>query len=397
MRLRSNLRMSREWKGTSLKIDDADSCFVERLKQEGIILRENDDEITLENQKNYFIYENEFIDQSKHLETMITKYTQKEYGDKCKVYFSEENEFKSIQSNFEDLGKYLKVTKNNIIDGDVRDLNISINVLKNILDDSREKPSLFLDILILFALGNRISYDAEKFEVEFNLDEEQYKVDIDITNPKPMNLYPIYDWIFNDEEYKDSYTLKLNIARQVIIRKRSITDASEILTDAILAYKRIISKKTDDYFNQLNQLKNDFLVLSKNENSALRTLNISFFAWLGYLGVEIFKIIVNYNRPDILRYLFWSTGAKKGIVILGFIVALSFVFLAYASEISSLKKTYKVIRKIYEDKILFENETTENKKFESTIQEPRIGKLQWAVFIGILVFLFLRLFKTFPW
>jgi hypothetical protein len=389
--------MSREWKGTSLKIDDADSCFVERLKQEGIILRENDDEITLENQKNYFIYENEFIDQSKHLETMITKYTQKEYSDKCKVYFSEENEFKSIQSNFEDLGKYLKVTKNNIIDGDVRDLNISINVLKNILDDSREKPSLFLDILILFALGNRISYDAEKFEVEFNLDEEQYKVDIDITNPKPMNLYPIYDWIFNDEEYKDSYTLKLNIARQVIIRKRSITDASEILTDAILAYKRIISKKTDDYFNQLNQLKNDFLVLSKNENSALRTLNISFFAWLGYLGVEIFKIIVNYNRPDILRYLFWSTGAKKGIVILGFIVALSFVFLAYASEISSLKKTYKVIRKIYEDKILFENETTENKKFESTIQEPRIGKLQWAVFIGILVFLFLRLFKTFPW
>ena len=137
--------------------------------------------------------------------------------------------------------------------------------------------------------------------------------------------------------------------------------------------------------------------MSKNENSALRTLNISFFAWLGYLGVEIFKIIVNYNRPDILRYLFWSTGAKKGIVILGFIVALSFVFLAYASEISSLKKTYKVIRKIYEDKILFENETTENKKFESTIQEPRIGKLQWAVFIGILVFLFLRLFKTFPW
>ena len=389
--------MSREWKGTSLKIDDADSCFVERLKQEGIILRENDDQITLENQKNYFIYENEFIDQSKHLETMITKYTQKEYSDKCKVYFSEENEFKSIQSNFEDLEKYLKVTKNNIIDGDVRELNISINVLKNILDDSRKKPSLFLDILILFALGNRISYDAEKFEVEFNLDEEQYKVDIDITNPKPINLYPIYDWIFNDEEYKDSYTLKLNIARQVIIRKRSITDASEILTDAILAYKRIISKKTDDYFNQLNQLKNDFLVLSKNENSALRTLNISFFAWLGYLGVEIFKIIVNYNRPDILRYLFCSTGAKKGIVIFGFIVALLFVFLAYASEISSLKKTYKVIRKIYEDKILFENETTENKKFESTIQEPRIGKFQWVVFIGILVFLFLRLFKTFPW
>ncbi len=389
--------MSREWKGTSLKIDDADSCFVERLKQEGIILRENDDEITLENQKNYFIYENEFIDQSKHLQTMITKYTQKEYSDKCKVYISEENQFKSIQSNFEDLEKYLKITKNNIIDGDVRDLNISINVLQNILDDSRIKPRLFLDILILFALGNRISYDAEKFEVEFNLDEEQYKVDIDITKPKPINLYPIYDWIFNDEEYQESYTVKLNIARQVIIRKRSITDALGILMDSKLAYKRIISKKTDDYFNQINQLKDDFLVLSKNENSALRTLNIAFFAWLGYIGVELFKIIVNYNKSDILTYLFCSAGAKKGIVILGFIVALFFVFLVYVLEIMSLKKTYNIIKEMYEDKILFENKSEENGKFESTIRKPEVGKLQMAVFIGILVLLFLRLFKTFPW
>lgn len=397
MRLRSNLRMNREWKGTSLKIDDADSCFVERLKQEGIILRENDDEITLENQKNYFIYENEFIDQSKHLQTMITKYTQKEYSDKCKVYISEENQFKSIQSNFEDLEKYLKITKNNIIDGDVRDLNISINVLQNILDDSRIKPRLFLDILILFALGNRISYDAEKFEVEFNLDEEQYKVDIDITKPKPINLYPIYDWIFNDEEYQESYTVKLNIARQVIIRKRSITDALGILMDSKLAYKRIISKKTDDYFNQINQLKDDFLVLSKNENSALKTLNIAFFAWLGYIGVELFKIIVNYNKSDILTYLFCSAGAKKGIVILGFIVALFFVFLVYVLEIMSLKKTYNIIKEMYEDKILFENESEENGKFESTIRKPEVGKLQMAVFIGILVLLFFRLFKTFPW
>ena len=389
--------MNREWKGTSLKIDDADSCFVERLKQEGIILRENDDEITLENQKNYFIYENEFIDQSKHLQTMITKYTQKEYSDKCKVYISEENQFKSIQSNFEDLEKYLKITKNNIIDGDVRDLNISINVLQNILDDSRIKPRLFLDILILFALGNRISYDAEKFEVEFNLDEEQYKVDIDITKPKPLNLYPIYDWIFNDEEYQESYTVKLNIARQVIIRKRSITDALGILMDSKLAYKRIISKKTDDYFNQINQLKDDFLVLSKNENSALKTLNIAFFAWLGYIGVELFKIIVNYNKSDILTYLFCSAGAKKGIVILGFIVALFFVFLVYVLEIMSLKKTYNIIKEMYEDKILFENESEENGKFESTIRKPEVGKLQMAVFIGILVLLFFRLFKTFPW
>ena len=388
--------MSREWKGISLKIADANSCFVERLRQEGISLRENDDGITLENQKNYFIDENNFIEQSKNLISMINKYTQKEYSDKSKVYFSEENEFKSIQPIFGDLNKYLEVAKNNVIDGDIREFNISINVLNNILDNSR-KPRLFLDILIMFALGNRVSYDAENVGIEFNSDEEHYKVDIDIATSEAMNLYPVYNWIFNDEEYKDSYTVKLHIVRQVVIRKRNIKDTSGILTDSKLAYNRIISKKTDDYFNQLNQLKEDLLVLSKNENSALRTLNITFFAWLGYLGAELFKIIVNYDKPNIFIYLCCSAGAKKGLVIMGFIIALFFIFLAYVLEIKSLEKTYNVIKKIYKDKILFENESKGDAKFESIISKPEIGKLQKTVFTVILVILFFRFFKTFPW
>lgn len=359
-------------------------------------MRENDDGITLENQKNYFIDENNFIEQSKNLISMINKYTQKEYSDKSKVYFSEENEFKSIQPIFGDLNKYLEVAKNNVIDGDIREFNISINVLNNILDNSR-KPRLFLDILIMFALGNRVSYDAENVEIEFNSDEEHYKVDIDIATSEAMNLYPVYNWIFNDEEYKDSYTVKLHIVRQVVIRKRNIKDTSGILTDSKLVYNRIISKKTDDYFNQLNQLKEDLLVLSKNENSALRTLNITFFAWLGYLGAELFKIIVNYDKPNILIYLYCSTGAKKGLVIMGFIIALFFIFLAYVLEIKSLEKTYNVIKKIYKDKILFENESKGDAKFESIISKPEIGKLQKTVFTVILVILFFRFFKTFPW
>ena len=388
--------MSREWIGTSLKLDVENSCFIDRLKQESINLRENDDEVTLENQQNYFIYENEFIAQSTNLLPMITKYTQKDYSDKSKVYVSEENEFKSIQSIYSDLNKYLEVVKNNVIDGDIREFNISINILNNILDDSR-KSRLFLDILIMFALGNRVSYDAENVKIEFSSDEECYRMDIDIANSDSIGLYPMYDWIFNDEEYKNSYTVKLYIVRQVIKKKKNKKDTSGILADSKLAYKRIISKKTDDYFNQLNQLKEDFLVLSKNENSALRALNITFFAWIGYLGVELFKIIVNYNKPDILTYLVCSTGAKKGIVIIGFIIALFFIFLAYVLEIKSLEKTYNVIKKIYKDKILFETEYNEDGKFENTISKPEIGKLQKTVFTVILALLFFRFFKTFPW
>ena len=73
---------------------------------------------------------------------MINKYTQKEYSNKSKAYFSDRNEFENIQSIFGDLHKYLEVAKNNVIDGDIREFNISINVLNNIMDDSR-KPRLF--------------------------------------------------------------------------------------------------------------------------------------------------------------------------------------------------------------------------------------------------------------
>ena len=396
MKSRNNSKMNSQWVGTSLRWSGDSSCFKERLKQENIELREEDTEVTLENQENYFIYENEFIAQSTNLSSMLNKYKQKDYSDKSKEYVVEKNDFINIPPSFSDINKYLEVIKNNIIDGDVRDLNISINILNNILDNSK-KSRLFLDFLILCALGNRVSYDAECAEIEIQLEDDSYKISIDITSSDSINLYPIYNWIFNNDEYKESYLVKLQIVRQVIIRKRNIRDVSNMLIDSTLAYKRIISKKTEDYFNQLNQLKDDFLVLTKNENSALRALNVTFFAWLGYLGVELFKIIVNYNKPDILKYLFCSTGAKKGLVILGFIIALLFIFFAYVLEIKSLEKTYNVIKGIYNNKILFEDNSSKDGKFENTISKPEVGILQMSVFILLLLLLFIRFFITFPW
>lgn len=384
------------WKGTSLKVDGKSADFISLLKQEGISLRQNNDDFTLENQRNYFIFENQFIEQSTNLSTIITKYTQKVYENKSKVYFPEENNFINISSLANDLSKYTEIVNDNIIDGDIRNFDISVNVLNEVLNDS-DKSVVFLDILILFALANRITYDAEKVQVKFKSDEENYKFDISIVNLKCIGLYPIYDWIFNDEEYKESYNVKLHIVRQVIIRKKNINDTSTILEDSKLAYKRIISKKTNEYFDQLNQLKSDFLVLSKNENNALRTLNLTFFAWFGYLGIELFKLITNYNGPNIIYYLICSNGAKKGIVVIMFIIALIFIFFGYVFEIKSLEKTYDVIKTIYKDKILFEIDSKDEKKFESTIKKPKVGKLQIIFFTMTIIVLFLRLCKTFPW
>lgn len=388
--------MSSRWKGTSLKLSDSDYALVDLLKQEKIDLREDEDSFILENQEKYFICENDFIDKSTNLNQIITKFIKKDYSNKSKVLSSERNVFENVQDISNDLNKYLEVVRSNIIDGDIREIKISLNILNSLLNDSR-KSKLFLDILILFALGTRVSYDAESVVVEFISDEDQFKEIINIARSEPIYLYSIYNWIFNDEEFKDSYRVKLHIVRQIIIRKKNTKNVEELLVDCKLAYKRIISKKTDEYFSQINQLKDDFLILSKNENNVLRTLNVTFFAWLGYLGIELFKIIANYQKSNILEYLFFSTGAKKGIIILMFIIALVFIFLAYVLEVKSLRRTYDVIETIYKDKILFEEDSEQESKFEKIINKPQVGKLQKIVFAIVLITLLIRFFVSFPW
>ncbi|WP_300385201.1 hypothetical protein, partial [Clostridium sp.] len=247
------------------------------------------------------------------------------------------------------------------------------------------------------ALANKSSYNAVQINSEFKAEDNKYNIILNILDSEPLNLYPIYDWIINDEEYEESYNVKLQIVRQVIINRKSINDVYGVLEDSKLAYKRIISKKTNEYFEQLNQLKDDFLTLSKNENNALRMLNITFFAWLGYLGIELFNIVVNYEGEHIFEYLVCSNGAKKGIVLLMFMIALSFIFIGYILEIKSLEKTYNVIKKIYKDKILFETDFKNENKFESTIKKPEVGTLQIWIFITILIMLLVRFIYTFPW
>ena len=326
------------WKGTSLKISNnkENQKLIKNFKKEGINLREDEENFILENQFNYFIFEDEFIAQSKNLSTMIDKYLQKEYNANAKIYLLEDERFGRIQTDESDKIKYRKILENNILDGDKRELDLSINVLNEVLSNNNSSK-VFLDILILFLVATKSSYDAETLNAEFRIEDNSYEIEMNITDPKPIYLYPIYNWIVNDEEYEESYNVKLHIVRQVIVNKKNIIDVEGILKDSKLAYKRIISKKTNEYFEQLNQMKNDFLVLSNNEKNALRTLNVTFFAWIGYLGIELFNIITKYDGNDILHYLLFSKGDKKGLVVLMFIIALIFIFVAYVLEIDALK------------------------------------------------------------
>ncbi|RBP60400.1 hypothetical protein DES36_11657 [Alkalibaculum bacchi] len=388
-----------DWKNTSLKIDSRTSdgsVLIKALNKESIELRLDESIHVLENQFKHYILEDDFINNSRNLPLIIRKYSKKDYEDTIRIYDEELSGFKSLKVESSDKKIYEEIIKENIIDADIREFPISINTLEKVLDKDSRKSSLILDIFILISIANKSKFNAEDYSFEVGVDDKTYRATLNIDS-ESLNLFPIYDWIINNEEYKESYNVKLHVVRQVIINKQNMLDVKGLLEDSKLAYRRIISKKTNEYFEQLNQLKDDFLILSQNENSTLRTLNLTFFAWLGSLGLELFNIIKDYTGTDILQYVFFSTGAKKGIVVLVFIIALIALFVSYTIEMKSLEETYEVIKRIYKDKILFETENDDENKFEKIIKKPKIGILHIVIFSLIFGILLLRFLKTFPW
>ena len=388
-----------DWKNTSLKIDSRTSdgsVLIKALNKESIELRLDESIHVLENQSKHYILEDDFINNSRNLPLIIRKYSKKDYEDTIRIYDEELSGFKSLKVESSDKKIYEEIIKENIIDADIREFPISINTLEKVLDKDSRKSSLILDIFILISIANKSKFNAEDYSFEVGVEDKTYRATLNIDS-EPLNLFPIYDWIINNEEYKESYNVKLHVVRQVIINKQNMLDVKGLLEDSKLAYRRIISKKTNEYFEQLNQLKDDFLILSQNENSTLRTLNLTFFAWLGSLGLELFNIIKDYTGTDILQYVFFSTGAKEGIVVLVFIIALIALFVSYTIEMKSLEETYEVIKRIYKDKILFETENDDENKFEKIIKKPKIGILHIVIFSLIFGILLLRFLKTFPW
>ena len=238
------------WEGTSLKIDNNNQLvgdFIKLLNDNGIKLREGPNIYCLENQKNYFIYEDDFIENTRNLNLVVTKLSEKNYNENGKIYLVNNNDFRLVESNWEDKGVYEEILEDNIIDGNLRKFPISVNVINEVLTRKTSKSELILDFLILVALSTKITYCAEEIESEFKIDDKRYKINLKIDDA-PLHLYALYDWIINNNEYKDSYKVKLQIVRKVIVSKRNIKDINEILEDSKLAYKRIISRKTDDYF-----------------------------------------------------------------------------------------------------------------------------------------------------
>ena len=190
------------WEGTSLKIDKNNQLvddFIKLLNDNEIKLREEQNIYCLENQENYFIYEDDFIESTRNLNLIVTKLSEKNYNENGKIYLVNNNDFRLVESNWKDKAVYEEILEDNIINGNLRKFPISVNVINEVLTRKTSKSELILDFLILVALSTKITYYAEEIESEFRIDDKNYKINLNIDDA-PLHLYALYDWIINNNE-----------------------------------------------------------------------------------------------------------------------------------------------------------------------------------------------------
>ena len=136
------------WDCTSLKIDNNNQLaddFIKLLNYNGIKLRKEQNIYCLENQENYFIYEDDFIESTRNLNLVVRKLSEKNYNENGKIYLANNNDFRLVESNWEDKAVYEEIIEDNIIDGNLRKFPISVNVINEVLTRKTSKSELILE------------------------------------------------------------------------------------------------------------------------------------------------------------------------------------------------------------------------------------------------------------
>lgn len=189
-----------KWNGTTLKLNPNDKV-IKTLEDNNIDfeLPEWDEEyVSVWNSKNNMIFENEFIEQSTNLNLIIKKFNQKNYDNA--LYVLDNNEMKKVNAKADDIDFYNEHSKKETVYGDLNNTKISVNVLNEVLGNNK-KSKLFVDLLVLVVLADSIESFAETFvfSVE-NENGEKIEKEINFLNDEPLNLYELYEEVYNNEK-----------------------------------------------------------------------------------------------------------------------------------------------------------------------------------------------------
>lgn len=269
------------WNGTSYEIvdDESNRDLIEFLQYKKVELeKENGKYIVYQNNTTIFNL-NSYIETKTHFTDIEDYFSDIDFSEKIDYIYRDNHNWKSEEIDVKDeIEKYNDVIKSNIINRDIK--NFSVNLLRKVENPSKKILHLNRIFILLFLSTNtEIKILENGFIFDFRIIEDRISIsekysfsevktsDIDLLNRA-------YDWVINDTGYYNTYKQRLDIVRSIIVKNGTFRINEDIVNKAESIFKRIISQETDKYFEEVSNLKNDFLKITERENDIYQSLHI---------------------------------------------------------------------------------------------------------------------------
>ena len=339
------------------------------------------------NQVDIWVFEEEFIDTPSHnLQQIFDKLCIKNY-DNIQCFDLVTCEFKVVTES--DAENYFKIISFNTINGvEYEKLKISLKLLSGGKYSSKsDRVRHLINIYVLLVLANRTKRQQNRLEYTFEGDLDSFVFETEFGKGNFTDgLLEIYEWIVNEQEYSEAYKVKLQIVRSLIIKQKKLDELDLIKNQAESIFNRIVSGKTDHYFELQNSLKDDFIKISTMTSESNSSLNTKLFGWLTAFSLIIFDFIKESNGQNLFRRIICSTSEKTNVLLLLLIMALLIIMIMFNLDISDIRKQYQCLKDLYVNQMFISKED-----FNKFIQKPLYCNMYNLLLLSLLIVLVIRL------
>ena len=374
----------RKWQNTAAIID-LNTPLQQILKSNQIGVEKNDGYYIF-NKENTWIFEEEFINTPSHnLQQIFDKLCIKNY-DNIQCFDSAISEFKVVTES--DAENYFKIISFNTINGvEYEKLKISLKLLsEGDYSSKSDRVRHLINIYVLLLLANRTKRQQNRLEFTFEGDLDSFVFKTEFGKQNLIDgLLEIYEWIVTEQEYSEAYKVKLQIVRSLILKQKKLDELDLIKNQAESIFNRIVSGKTDHYFELQNNLKDDFIKISTMISESNSSLNTKLFGWLTAFSLIIFDFIKKSDGQSIFGRIACSTSEKTNVLLLLLIMALLIIMIMFNLDIRNIRKQYQCLKDLYVNQMSISNE-----EFNKFIKKPLYSNMYNLLLLSLLIILVIR-------
>lgn len=383
------------WQGTSYVIvnDESNRDLIDFLQDNHVELEEeNGKYIVYQNNTTTIFNLHDYVNTRDHFPDIEKYFSDIDFSRNINFIFCDSDNWKieeiDVRDEFE---KYDNVIRSNNINRDIK--NFSVNLLRKVENPSQKILHLNRIFILLFLSTNtEIKILENGFVFDFKIIEDKVSVsekygflevktnDIDLLNS-------VYDWIISDAGYYNTYKQRLDIIRSIIVKNGSFRINEDIINKAESIFKRIISQETDKYFEEVSNLKNDFLKITERENDIYQSLHLKLMGWMTALALLIFDKIKDYDGADVISRLLNSNSEKTQLLLVLLVCALVVILIIYILEIWKNQDEYWKLKDFYINSLMFNGDDFNNK-----VKFPNIDDRYVVLILVVVLLLILRIF-----